>query len=101
MPEASVHKNDGPVSWKNDVRASRKPPVIFAEAESEAEQLRSQRRLKLIPRAPDCRHVLMPLLVRQSVHTASIAQKVYRRNTRKLGMSRIIHQIKGFENLKI
>ena len=62
VPEAAVHKYHRMIMRKNDVRAAREPPVVLSEAETEPEQLRAQRGLKLSADAPDCGHILVPLL---------------------------------------
>ena len=38
VPEATVHNNDGAVSWKDDIRSSRKPGYVKSEAAAQAVQ---------------------------------------------------------------
>ena len=61
MPKASIHKNNCLIFWKNDIRFSWKPSIVFSVTKTLSEQISSDQFLRSCVFATDVGHIVAPL----------------------------------------
>ena len=69
VPEAPIHKDASPVFPQHQIRMPRQPPVVQTIPESPLPQPPPHNHLRLRVLRPNRRHIRVPLLWRELIHT--------------------------------